>query len=392
MITPLGLLLLPILLDLSAAQSNIGEDPVALNTSWAHGGAKTQMGFATVSSGNVLVNKLYDTCVLYDIDGTSLAIGQDCVAQMLSYMMNAMTNAAYTVNAAIAAEEPGGVQESPVPTLRKRSEEHYLLKRVNHALARSSTPSLQAMSILPSSLLSRDSITTHLNVRNNGSTLSVHTNGTHATAGFASKAAISGRDLLPTNGQYVTFSGVSGLKVDAREMNGTLDGQYVQDLISLTDQFATASPGQSPNFKVSDSFTYTICNRTTTESLFYGSIIVEDSGAAFNYEPVYPLPCSTVNNYVLNPDQEPPVFRTAANLSSTTTAISTSEILSSASSTASTDGTLSSGSSTVSTGETLSSASSTVSTSGVTSTTGTASTEITPALSVSSSLSTTVSG
>ncbi|KAK5111088.1 hypothetical protein LTR85_012263 [Meristemomyces frigidus] len=248
------------------------------------------------ASGYAEVSELYDTCVWYDSDGGVAGKGATCVSTLVGYMFQAMAGAAIGTTVGTASNGSSNVQEFHNGSVGRRDYGTYgtIIKTVNDALSSSSGSQgvLRATDITSSDVHELDGFAAHMNVHGDGTALVVHTNGTHALARFGNSSAVRRRDYLPTYNQWFTFNGVNGIKMQAHEINGTLDQAYVADLQSFASGFAGSSNGARPAFDESDSWDYQVCD-TACYPLFYGKLIAEEIQPGNNYEDVTPLGCAT---------------------------------------------------------------------------------------------------
>lgn len=267
-------------------------------------GNSTNFQTRSTVPGHDVVHGVYDTCQMRTQYGAVLGNGSTCVATLIEYMLKAMAGTAQGVSIADASSGFGNVQEFTSPSTRQRSSsgQAHLLQRINGALHND----LHAYGILVTGIMRSDvhyddGIATRMNVVGTSGPLSIHTNGTHATASFASLATFNRtkRDFLPTEFEYFLFDGVDGVKVTAYEMNGTLTGSYVEDLQNFAQDFVGKGPSQGPvgsTFAASDSWIYQVCNSTENTSIFYGKIIAEQlpaDSSYLTYEDLDPFTCST---------------------------------------------------------------------------------------------------
>ncbi len=261
----------------------------------------TSLQVKGTATGKQVVQAIYESCIEFNGEGVEINNGISCVTDLLAYMTVAMAGAAPGKNVGDAWSGQGNVQEESAPAIRVRSAEvHYtLLEKINRMLASSAglAKSVRATHVErsntdPSTIIAR------INILGNNTALSIHTNGSHASAMFAEAPPVSRQALMPTDYDYFTFGGVDGIKMTAQVFNGTLaQSAYVEDLVHLTQDFVEST---ADGFYNSDAWTYQFCNRTTLSPLLYGRIIAEQTVPehrlgyedAIPYEDATPFNCS----------------------------------------------------------------------------------------------------
>lgn len=242
----------------------------------------------------MVVATIYSTCVWYDVDGEVIGTGPLCVSTLVNYMLQAMANAAESYAVADASSGRGMVQEhSGELNARQDSETDSAYNgRPNSSLAQRA-PDLRVTHFTRSEVHPLDGAAAHLNVYGNDSVLIVHTNGSHAYAGFEDVPTLQTRTFLRTNHQYFTFGGVNGIKMQARGLNGSATPAYVSDLQTFAFGFANVTSGsQRATFQENDSWDYEVCD-TSERPLFYGKIVAEKDRPGVDYEDGNPIGCKT---------------------------------------------------------------------------------------------------
>ncbi|KAK5728073.1 hypothetical protein LTS12_027371 [Elasticomyces elasticus] len=184
------------------------------------------------------------------------------------------------------------VQEGSAPPPSARSEAEQL-QNINAMLAsRSDHPEpLRAISVERSNE-DPGTTTTHINILGRSSSLSIHRNGSYASAAFTKDPIVDKRDQLLTSDDYFTFDGVDGVKITAHQFNGTFaDPVYSQDVFNHAQNFVESA---TKNFNSSDAWTYQVCNTTSSSPLFNGRIIAEQTAPVqrLGYEDVTVFNCS----------------------------------------------------------------------------------------------------
>ena len=246
------------------------------------------------SGGNAVVATIYSTCVWYDVNGEVIGTGPLCVSTLINYMLQAMASAAESYAVADASSGPGMVQEHSGESITRRSnnKDDAHDGRPNASLAQRASD-VRVTHFTRSEVHPLDGAAAHLNVFGNGSALIVHTNGSHAYAGFEDFPTLQERAFLRTNHQYFTFGGVNGIKMQARGLNGSATPAYVSDLQTFASKFANVTEeSQRATFQENDSWDYEVCD-TSERSLFYGKIVAEEDRPGGDYEDAKAIGCKT---------------------------------------------------------------------------------------------------
>ena len=187
------------------------------------------------------------------------------------------------------AQESSGT--SPPTRLRARQ-----LARRDAALlhsfnARWNDSDMMATHVVPSHVHPTDGLAIRLNIKNDNTTLHLHTNGTHAMTLFDQDDELTKRDFLETGRNYFSFSGVDGLKAQGFVVNAPKDAQYAKDARTFAQQFAVSNMMISPIMQAHDSWAIQVCNTQRTATFWYGKIVAELDRPGTNYEPMDPPGC-----------------------------------------------------------------------------------------------------
>ena len=135
-----------------------------------------------------------------------------------------------------------------------------------------------------------------MNVHSDNSTLHLHTNGEFAMAKFdvVADAGMRRRDSVDTQGHEYLFSGVQGVKMEARRTASDGAHDYAADLVAFAYAFAYEPVSHATEFAEGDEWMYTVCDSVLQEPLVYGKLNTEVDVFDTTYEPVNPLDCTSM--------------------------------------------------------------------------------------------------
>ena len=280
----------------------------AARSSWSvvsslyEGCSETDDAGDLTSTGNVCVARLI-SCVLQALapvaDGsiavTALGSDTDVFTTYGSSLASALASSTTSSSASSSASASASASAG---SSRKRDLDAFTsrtLQAFNDRL--SSHPSqaghVRAIEMVPSDIHPRDGVAFRMNVHSDNSTLHIHHNGTNIMAKFDSVtgAKTRKRDSVDTQGYRYQFSGVNGIKMEARSTANDRAHDYTSDLVAFAYGFAYGN-GAGATFEEGDVWTYEVCDKILKTPLFYGKLVTEVDAFGATYEPVSPPGCS----------------------------------------------------------------------------------------------------
>ena len=246
-----------------------------------------------------VVSTLYESC-RETANDSHFSDGSVCVTRLLAKMLQAIVQVSAGSRSVAVANSTTVYINQTVPVIARQVKEPVHLARSaskptigpNKRQNERSTSRLRVAEELDITDVVRSSIHPHdgsavrFNIQANTAVLQVDHNRTHASARFVEDTpAMAARDVISTNGYSYQFTGnVSGIKVEAHGINRR-SYDIEPDINAFAYAFAYGC-GDSTTFKSSNSWSYRMCEQTTSMPLFDGKIVAELYQPGSNYESV----------------------------------------------------------------------------------------------------------
>ncbi|KAK5163046.1 uncharacterized protein LTR77_010981 [Saxophila tyrrhenica] len=221
---------------------------------------------------NDVVLSLYEGCI-ERVAGDLVASQSVCVARLLSHMLQSIATVAEDYHLVTEARNNGSITTSAANARRGVPSEQRGSQRPEERMEIRATDTGK-----PSTHL-KNGQAHEMNVRRDDTSLYIHTNGSHAVAGFGSDPETS-RAKRDEEGDFA-FTIVQGVKIQAQGLEGSRPDGCMQDLIAYAYSIAFAIQ----DFKYSNSWRYAVCDKVGKE-LFYGRIVVEIDAFDASFETV----------------------------------------------------------------------------------------------------------
>ena len=258
-------------------------------------GTLTNFNTQVEETNTNVIRGLYDDCSVVDTTSGASSTGSVCMAQLISYMLQAMATVADgSCNVGTVNSTTNGMVTDAASRKRHTSSDKRTLQALSDRWTSGShgRGELRVMDAIYSHIHPGDGLAFRTNIHSENATLFVHTNGKNATAQFDDDSRMDSRKrgTLDTAGHHFRFPGAQGVKLEAQGMQNNKARDYLADLVAFAYGFAYGN-GDSPAFQQGDSWAYVLCDASINIPLFFGRVVAEVRQFESNFEPVQALSC-----------------------------------------------------------------------------------------------------